>query len=67
MGHSGWTHFEDCEIVRSTEKAILVRFEGGEEKWVPRSQIADSESLQDGDVGQTVSITDWFAEKEGLG
>lgn len=67
MGHSGWTHFDDCEIVKTTEKALLIRFEDlGEEKWVPRSQVADHELYNDGDVGQTVSITDWFCERENL-
>jgi len=65
MGYGSWTHFDNCAIVRITDGALLIRFEEGEEKWVPRSQIADHELLNEGDE-TTVSITDWFCDKEGL-
>ena len=64
MSYSGWTHFDDCTIVKTTEGAILIRFEEGDEKWVPRSQISDHELLNEGDE-TTVSITDWFCTKDG--
>lgn len=58
---------EDCEIIKATPKAVLVRIGGEIEKWIPQSQIDDdSEVWKEGDTGDLV-IKAWFAEKEGLG
>jgi len=57
---------EDCEIIKATDKAVLVRIGGEVEKWIPQSQIDDdSEVWKEGDKGDLV-IKAWFAEKEGL-
>ena len=57
---------EDCEIIKATDKALLVRIGDEIEKWIPQSQIDDdSEVWKEGDKGDLV-IKAWFAEKEGL-
>lgn len=48
----------ECEVKRSTEKALLVDVDG-DEYWLPRSQIVD-----EGDG--IVAIPQWLADKEGL-
>ena len=65
-GMSGTVRIEDCEAIRATDKAILVRIADEEEHWIPQSQIHDdSEVWKDGDKGALV-IKTWWAEKEGL-
>lgn len=56
----------DCEA--ETEKAILVYLDSTNEKhWIPKSQVHDNSSVwKKGDRG-TVVVTEWFANKEGLG
>ena len=58
---------QDCEVLKETDKAILVESPNlGEPLWVPQSQVhADSEVWREGDVGVLV-ISEWFAEKSGL-
>ena len=34
--------------------------------WLPKSQIADADSYQDGDENCTLSITPWVAKQKGL-
>jgi hypothetical protein len=43
MGQSNWVHFDDCEIVGATEKAIKVKYGDHEPFWVPRSQVSDGD------------------------
>jgi hypothetical protein len=66
MGQSNWVHFDDCEIVGATEKAIKVKYGDHEPFWVPRSQVSDGHQYDTGDENVTVSIAEWFCEKEGL-
>jgi len=56
-----------CEIQHETAKALLVRFENGDELWVPKSVIAEDDlgTFEIGDVVE-LNIATWFAEKEGL-
>jgi ribosomal protein S1 len=50
-------------ITKVTEKAVLVELDG-DEKWIPRSQIEDGDTI---DVGsQDFAVTTWFAKKEGF-
>jgi hypothetical protein len=57
---------EDCEVIRDTGKAILVRIGDEHEKWIPQSVVSDdSEIWAEGDKGDLV-IKAWFAEKEKL-
>lgn len=58
-------------LEHKTERALLVVIHDrdGEKRWIPLSQIhADSELWGDSEVGDTsaLTITQWFAEKEGL-
>ncbi len=66
MSSSNYVHLDVDEVVRETDKALLLRLEEGEEVWVPLSQIADSDQYGAGDRDCTISVTSWFAEKEGL-
>lgn len=59
-----------AEVVRETERALLVKLESGEECWIPKSVIhddsecyADAHGTYDGDL----VVEAWFAVKEGLG
>jgi hypothetical protein len=58
---------EDCEIIKDSGKAILVESPNLEEPlWIPQSQVhADSEIWKQGETG-TLTITEWWAIKEGL-
>jgi hypothetical protein len=68
MSASSWVHLVVEEVVRETEKALLLRLaDDGREIWVPLSQIADNELYFEGDRNCYISVTQWFAEKEGLG
>ena len=51
-----------------TDKAVLVEFPDGDEQWVPLSQIHDdSEVYDEAHCDGELVVTQWFAEKEGLG
>lgn len=65
MSASNYVHLDVAEIKKITDKAMLVDIED-EEVWIPLSQIADAENYQEGDTDCTVSVTEWFAGKEGL-
>lgn len=53
----------EAEIIRATDAAVLVDFEG-REVWIPRSVCLEGDAL---DVGDTdMIVADWFLEKEGL-
>lgn len=62
---SNYVHLDVDEVVKETEKALLLRI-GDEELWVPLSQIADAADYSAGDADCTVSVTKWFADKNGL-
>lgn len=65
MGASNWVHLENCDVVRLTERAVLVKYDGAT-VWLPLSQIDDPDRLEEGDKGITVSITEWLANEKGL-
>ena len=65
MGASNWVHLDDCDVLRTTEKAILVEYDG-EEIWLPRSQVSDGEQYEEGDTGVTISITEYIAREKGI-
>jgi hypothetical protein len=52
---SNTVSFHDVTVVR--EKEI----------WIPKSQIADESEVYKLDTDGELVITEWFAEKEGLG
>ena len=59
-------YFDDCEVIKETEKAILVKGDVfDEEVWIPKSVIHDdSEVWEEGHMGVLV-VQSWFAIKEG--
>jgi len=63
---SSYVHLDVEEILAETDKALLLRLEGGEEVWCPLSQIADVEDYRKGDKDVGVSVTGWWASKNGL-
>lgn len=65
MGRDEKATFEDIEVKRETDAAILVEIEG-EEYWIPKSQIDDdSEVFTTGTSGKLV-ISEWIAKEKGL-
>jgi hypothetical protein len=67
MSASGWVHFEVEIVVHETPAAFLLRFEEWEgDTWVPKSVIDSSEVYENGDENCTISIQEWWAEKEGM-
>ncbi len=68
MSSSGWAHLDVLVIARETEKAFQLRLRGGAQRavWVPKSVVSDAWNYEAGDRDVTVSVQEWFAEKEGL-
>lgn len=64
MGNSRWVLLEDVTILKETDAAFLVELEDERQEWLPKSQIADPDDYNVGDVCD-LSITEWIAhEKE---
>lgn len=58
---------ENVELIRTTPKALLCRYEG-DEQWIARSQVhANSEIYSDDQLGETalLVIPEWLAEEKG--
>lgn len=50
-------------VLRTTEMALLVSFDDGEEAWIPRSVLDDENELESrGDSGVLI-VPRWLAEK----
>ena len=64
MSASNYVHLSDCEVLTVTNGAILIEYEG-EEIWLPKSQVSESEQYETGDCC-TISISRWLAEERGL-
>ncbi len=47
------------DIVRETDRALLLRFESGLEAWFPKSHILETE-------GDTITVSEWIARAKGL-
>ena len=54
---------EDARVVRATEKAVLVAFDG-EQRWIPRSVCLDGDALNVNDTD--ICVEKWFAETQEL-
>ncbi len=65
MSASNWVHLEDCLVLKATDKALLVEYDG-EEVWPPLSQISEAEQYEVGDKDVTISITAWLAKQKGI-
>lgn len=67
MGASNYVHITVKEILKETAKALLcVIGDDDDEVWIPLSQIADSDEYSEGDKGVSMSISEWFANQEGI-
>jgi len=55
-----------CTAKRETDKALLVEFDDGEDRWVPKSQIHDDSEVYAADTEGTLIVKRWWAQKEGL-
>ena len=58
---------QDAEVIRESDRAVLVRVDGAE-VWIPKSQIDDASevwSLKNAGPGDLV-IPLWLAEEKGL-
>ena len=56
----------DVRCISATDKALLCIIDG-KQRWIPQSQVTDdSEVFEFGGEGK-LTITGWFARKEGLG
>lgn len=55
-------------LLNSTDKAVLVELESGDELWVPNSVIHDDSEIyvgvQQGEVGE-LYVHDWWARTKG--
>lgn len=63
------TILTESEVVRTTERAILVRLRRmsvaeSEDVWIPRSVVEGGEFLEEGDTD--VEVHDWWAYKNDL-
>jgi hypothetical protein len=57
----------DVEVLRETEKALLVRAETGDEVWIPKSLVDDdSECFSLKSSPEPMLLPGWFARKERL-
>ena len=57
---------DDVTLVKSTDKAILIRTEDGTEVWIPRSCVLDgTEITKEGDVGGLI-VPSWLIDRAGL-
>lgn len=64
MGASQWVHLDDCKVIRTTEKALLVEYED-EQYWLPLSQVSEGDTYEEGDEC-TISITAYIAREKGI-
>lgn len=53
------------DVVKTTDKAILLYHGDDQETWIPRSVIEDGESAGEED-DLDLNVETWFVEKEGL-
>lgn len=62
MGASGWTHFDADRVAQVTEKAVCV-IRSGVSLWIPKSVLDGPERFKVGVTEISVSVRDWWAEK----
>jgi hypothetical protein len=66
MSASNYVHIDVVEILKETERALLVAMDDGEEFWIPKACIADDEEYEEGDMDVTISVLEKFAREKGL-
>jgi len=57
---------QNTKALRDTDKALLVEFEDGVERWIPKSVIDDDSEVYKMGTSGTLVVKQWFAEKEEL-
>lgn len=66
--HSDTTVLDDCEVIHTTARAILVRINGNAldatEIWIPRSVVEGGDFIEEGDTD--IEVQDWWAAKNDL-
>ncbi len=58
-----YIEFEDCRLIRQTEKACLVEIPDQGEQWLPWSQVGEDSISKDGDVG-FLYLTKWICDQK---
>lgn len=66
MSASNYVHLDVQRILKETDRAFLLLLDDDEELWVPKSVISDEGDYNEGDANCTISIQQWFADKEGI-
>lgn len=51
-------------VLRTTNKAVLIRLDDMNEVWIPRSVCVDGDDLDEDDTD--ISVQSWWAEQEGI-
>ena len=60
-----WIKVEYDDILRATDKAVLVLIDD-EELWLPNSQIDADYSKEVGQGAGSMHVTEWIANEKGL-
>ena len=76
MDRNDWTEYTDADGdgnfvsyegeakgIRATDRAVLIKFDDGNEDWIPRTQISTESEVYDKGTEGTVVITKWLAEQ----
>ena len=62
--------FDNCELLVETPKACLIKFDDGNEEWIPKSQIEDRGGYEEEDESgielHWFELTDWISIQKGL-
>lgn len=53
-------------VKRTTDLALLVTLDTGDEIWIPKSQICDNSEVYEDEQEGDVVVSAWWAEKNGL-
>lgn len=68
MARARYDSLEGCEIIKTTDMAVLVTWTGRDgsamEQWIPRSACEGGDKLEEGDTDIIVAC--WLIEREGL-
>lgn len=67
MKQQKWVDIAVKEVKRETEKAICVALAaGGDDVWLPKSQLKEPDEISQGDTDITVTVTEWIAQQKDL-
>ena len=66
MAAGNFGYLEDCTILRTTDKAVKLEYDG-EEYWFPRACLEnDGEHLRVGESGYTVAVARRILREKGI-